>query len=407
LKTVDLDEGPWRTQNSWVSYFNFDTAVLSQIKLPSKVIIHDVTLRDGEQTPGVVFRKDEKVKIALKLDEVGIGRIEAGFPAVSEEDKQAVEEIAKLGLRAKIFTLSRLTRRDVDAALDCDVDGVVCEGSTSDIHLKYRLNLSREVIFDKAVDTIQYAKEHGLYASFMSVDSTRTELSFLIQFINRLASETKVDSITVTDSYCTQHPLAFMIFIKNIKENCQKPLEIHCHNELGLAVANTLMGVAQGAEVVHVSVNGLGEKTGNASLEETVMALKLLFGMDVGLKYEKLYELSRLVQELSGVNVHPYKPIVGENAFARESGLVVYGLLKFPLSVQSFNPEMVGNRSKILLGKKSGRESIRYKLKEMGIQVDDELLIDKIVDEVKRLSISKKGTVTDEEFLSIVRGLKG
>ncbi|MEM4382753.1 MAG: hypothetical protein QXH32_03140 [Candidatus Caldarchaeum sp.] len=395
--------GEWRTPLSWVSYFNFSKEVKKFLKPASKVVLHDVTLRDGEQTPGIVFRQNEKVEIASKLDEVGVHRIEAGFPAVSEEDKLAVKKIVSLGIRAKVFALARLKKDDIDLALDCDVDGVVCEGSTSDIHLKYRLNVSREEIIKRAVESVDYAKAHGLYASFMSVDSTRTDLKYLIRVIKTLTKNTKVDSIVITDSYCAQHPLAFMVFVKKIKKMCNVPLEVHCHNELGLAVANTLMGISQGAQVAHVSVNGLGEKTGNAALEETAVALKLLFGIETGIVYEKLYELSQLVQKLSGFKVSLNKPVVGDYAFARESGLVVYGLLKFPLSVQSYNPELVGNTTKIILGKKSGKESLKHKLKELGVALNDEKTLEKILIDVKKLSISKKGAVEDEELLDILR----
>lgn len=396
------DVGNWRTPLSWVSSFNFSDEVRNLINLPPKVVLHDVTLRDGEQTPGVVFRKSEKVEIALRLDELGVPRIEAGFPVVSDEDKTAVKEIAHLGTKAKIFCLSRLAVSDVNLALECDVDGVVCEGSTSDVHLKYRLNTTIDEIVKKAVETLDYAKAHGLYANFMSVDSTRTNLESLVKIINTITENTKVDSVTITDSYCSQHPLAFMVFIKKIKERTKIPLEVHCHNELGLAVANTLMGVAQGAEVAHVSVNGLGEKTGNASLEETSVALKLLFGIDTGITYEKLYELSQLVQKLSGFKMALNKPVVGDYAFARESGLVVYGLLKYPLSVQSYNPELVGNSTRILIGKKSGKESIKYKLKELGVHLEDSL-IEKILFEVKKQSMEKKRALIDDEFLEITK----
>jgi len=401
MSTRFLEKGPWRGPQWWVSYVNFIEEVKSVLDLPKQLIFHDVTLRDGEQTPGVVFRKDEKLKIAQKLNEVGIQRIEAGLPIVSEEDKESVKEIAKLGLDSKIFALSRMLTKDVDLALGCDVDGVVIENSTSDIHLKYKFNWSREELMKRAVEAVSYAKEHGLYTNFMGVDITRTDLSFYIELVNTLIKETKLDSITITDSYCCLHPLAFAYFVKRVRKNISVPIEIHCHNELGLAVANTLIGVGEGAEAVHVTVNGLGEKTGNAALEEVALGARLLYGIDTGLKYEKFYELSKLVEKLSQSKLALNKPVVGDYVFARESGLVVWSLLKFPLSVQSYNPELVGNKTKILLGKKSGRTSVEYKLKQLRIDVSDERVMSKIVEEVKLRGSKKKGIITDEELLEI------
>jgi methanogen homocitrate synthase len=402
MSTNVVEKRAERGEEWWVSYLNFADEVTRELRPPKQLLFHDVTLRDGEQTPGVVFRKEEKIEIAQKLSEVGVQRIEAGFPVVSGEDADAVKAIARLGLESQIFAMARLLRKDVDLALDCDVSGVICEGSTSDIHLKYRFDWPREELVRRAVDAVSYAKEHGLYTSFMGVDVTRTDLRFFIELIQVLVAEAKLDSVTITDSYCALHPIAFAYFVRQVREHVSVPVELHCHNELGLAVANTLVGVGEGAEVVHVTVNGLGEKTGNAAFEEVAVGARLLYGVDTGLRYEKFYELSKLVETRSRFRLALNKPVVGDYAFARESGLVVWSLLKYPLSVQAYNPELVGNRTKILLGKGSGRTSVEFKLKQLNIEVPDDATKTKIVERVKRRGIAKKGTLTDTEFREIV-----
>lgn len=391
--------GPWRSEKWWVSNLNFIDDVRGSFRLPKQLTFHDVTLRDGEQTPGVVFRKDEKVRIAQKLDEIGVQRIEAGFPMVSQEDREAIKEVVKLGLNAKILAMVRTVKEDVDAALECGVWGVVCEGPTSQIHLKYRYGWSEEELMRRAVQSVSYAKERGLYVSFMGVDSTRTDPEFTIRLAKALTA-VGLDSITLTDSFCTVLPHAFAYLVNKVREAVNIPVEVHCHNEIGLATANSLAGIGAGAEVVHATVNGIGEKTGNASLEEVALAARLLYGMDSGLSYDRFCELSKLVEELSGFKSALNKPIVGDYAFARESGLTVWAWLKYPLSLQSYEPDLVGNKVKILLGKKSGRSSIRYKLEQLGISATEDQ-VKEILEIVKLKGIDKKGLVSEDELREI------
>jgi isopropylmalate/homocitrate/citramalate synthase len=391
--------GPWRSEKWWVSNLNFRDDVRDSFQLPEQLIFHDVTLRDGEQTPGVVFRKDEKARIARKLDDIGVQRIEAGFPMVSEEDREAVKEIAGLGLSAKVLAMVRMSEKDIDAALECGVWGVVCEGPTSQIQLKYRYNWSREELLQRASQSVSYAKDRGLYVCFMGVDSTRTEPEFTIRLAKALA-DVGLDSFAITDSFCTVLPHVFAYLVKRVREALDVPVEVHCHNELGLATANSLAGIGAGAQVVHATVNGIGEKTGNAALEEIALAARLLYGMDSGLSYEKMYELSKLVEELSGFRIALNKPIVGDYAFARESGLAVWAWLRHSLGLQSYEPDLVGNRVKVLLGKKSGRASIRYQLEQLGISSTEDQ-VKEMVRLVKSRGIEKKGLVSEDEFREI------
>lgn len=399
----NMEEGPWKRENkSWVSHLNFLPEIRDSLELPAHVLFHDVTLRDGEQTPGVVFSKSDKVKIAQKLDEVGVPRIEAGFPIVSAEDSDAIKEITGLGLHARIFALARATKGDVDKAMDCDVGGVVIECSTSYVHRKYRFGWSKDDVINRVLETALYAKEHGLYVDFMSVDSTRTEIDFLVRLLEKLVREAHLDSATLTDSYCGTIPSAFAYLVKAVRRQVEIPIEVHTHNELGLAVANALAAVGAGAEVVHTTVNGIGEKTGNAAFEEIAMAIRLLYGIDLGLRYEKLTELSKMVAKLSRFKVALNKPIVGDYAFARESGLAISSWMRYHLNLQSFEPDLVGNEVKIIVGKKSGRDSVRYKLKEMDLVASDAQKA-KILGEVKKKSVRKKGPLSDDEFKQIVR----
>lgn len=399
----DAEEGPWKKDGtSWVSYLNFLPEIRGALELPSSVVFHDVTLRDGEQTAGVVFSKSDKVKIAQKLDEVGVQRIEAGFPVISAEESAAIKAVSGLGLKAKVFALSRAMKEDVDKAIDCDVSGIVIECSTSYVHRKYRFGWSKEDVVNRVLEATSYAKEHGLYVGFMSVDSTRTETDFLVDLLKKLVRESHLDSATLTDSYCGTIPPAYARLVRMVKKEIGIPIEVHTHNELGLAVANALAAIGAGAEVIHTTVNGIGEKTGNAAFEEVAMAIHLLYGMDLNLRYEKLTELSRLVEKLSGFRVALNKPVVGDYAFARESGLAVSSWMRHHLNLQSFEPELVGNRVKIILGKKSGRDSVKYKLKEMGLSANEGQEAT-ILAQVKTMSTEKKRPLSDAEFEQITR----
>ena len=397
-----VDE-PWKGEKWWVSPLNFMEEVSSNTSPTGKVEFHDVTLRDGEQTPGVVFRKEEKVAIARMLDEVGIHRIEAGMPVVSKEDAEAVRAIAHEGLRAKVMGFSRLVKEDLDAVLNCDVSGVVCEGPVGEPKLN-QFGWSREEVVSKAFDAIDYAKSHGLYTVFFGVDTTRAELTFLLDFFRRLGQETKVDAIALVDTFGCSTPEAIKFLVQQTRQVVKLPLEIHCHNDFGLGTACTIAAVTGGAQVVHTSVNGIGERTGNVSFEEVAVSLKLLYDLDVDIKLEKLFELSRLVEKHSGFKLSPNKPVVGERAFTREAGIGVAGWMKYYLGSEAFLPELVGNKHGVVLGKKSGKHSIEWKLKEMDLSIPPDK-VQEVLEKVKSVSEAKKGAVTDDEFSEIVSSL--
>ncbi len=389
----------------WVSPYNFINDVTQGWNLPKEVGLYDCTLRDGEQTPGVVFRKDEKTRIAKALDEIGVKRIEAGLPVVSPEDKAAVKEIAGLGLNAELWGFGRCMKSDVDANIDCGVDAMVCEIATSDLKQK-AYGFERDSVINRAVEAVSYARDHGLRTAFFAVDMTRTNLDYLKQILTAVVNEGHTNELVVVDTLGVALPEVMYYLVKRIKEWVNVPLHIHCHNDFGLGTACTLAGIKAGVQYAHVSINGLGEKTGNADLGEVALSLRLLYNIDPGIKFEKFSELSRLVERISGIKVPPGKPVVGVNVFRRESGLAVQQLIKYPPSVESFLPEVVGGKREIVIGKKSGKHSIEHKLAEIGAKAT-ESEIGRILELVKQESEKTKGLVSDEQFRIIVSNVTG
>ena len=376
------------------------------LRLPKRVHFHDITLRDGEQQTGVVFRRDEKVKIAKLLDEVGISRIEAGMPAVSDIDKQAVREIAHLGLNASVYSFARCMRRDVDLARECDVEGVVMEIPSSDHILKYAYGWPEDRAIELATDATLYAHEHGLKVTFFTIDSTRATFPSCWRLVNAVAKNGHMDSLTLVDTFGVCSPEAIKTFVRKIKTRVNKPLEIHCHNDFGLGVANTLAAVGVGVETVHTTVNGIGERMGNTCFEETAIALQLLYGVETGIKFEKLRALSKMVEELSSIRLPPQKPVVGGRIFAIESGIIAgwwhrLKRLNMPLEIFPYLPNFVGAEPiRVEVGKKSGRDSIAFMNDEYQLGIPEEE-IDNVLLKVKEKAISEKRTLTREEFLEL------
>ena len=398
----------YRRDGYYVSFYNFEKEARVGLEFPARVAIHDVTLRDGEQQAGVVFRKAEKVKIAQALSEAGVNRIEGGMPSVSDDDAAALKEITHLGLSSKIFAFSRCMKADVDKALAVDADGLVMEIPSSDHLIKYGYGWEEDKAIGLAVEATDYAHRHGLYVAFFTIDSTRADFKVFWRLISEVASKGHMDSLVVADTFGVMNPQAYGLFVKRIKGVTKKPIEIHAHNDFGLGVANTLAGLAAGAEVAHVTVNGLGERSGNTSLEELGVALKMLYGVKTDLKLDKMRALSKLVEELSQVRLTPQKPVVGDRLFETESGIITgwwrrLEKKRMPLEMFPFLPSVVGqNPVKIAIGKKSGTDSILYKSAELGIKVR-ESQVNEILLTVKDEAIRKKRTLTDREFSNIVK----
>jgi isopropylmalate/homocitrate/citramalate synthase len=390
----------------FVSHYNYLQEVwniLPKIDIPKRVLIHDVTLRDGEQQAGIVFRKEDKIKIAQALAEAKVDRIEAGMPTVSEEDFLAVKEIASMRLGPKVFAFARCMTYDAELARKADVDGVVMEIPSSDHLIELGYGWTVEKAVKLATEATRYAHEHGLQVVFFTIDATRANLDVFTKIIKAVETEGHMDSLTLADTFGVMNPLAMYYLIKQIKQVIHKPIEIHAHNDFGMAVANSIFAVLAGAEVIHTSVNGIGERTGNTPLEEVVMAMKYLFGINTNIDTTKLRKLSKIVAELSGVRPPPQKPVVGDGIFTVESGILVgwwsrlegQGLVTemFP-----YRPEIVGHDPvKIVYGKKSGVDSVLYKAKKININIDENIAKE-ILLQIKSLALQKKSLV-DEKYV--------
>ncbi|WP_455241010.1 homocitrate synthase family protein [Methanothermobacter tenebrarum] len=375
-----------------------------KLKFPAKITIYDTTLRDGEQTPGVCLGTKEKLAIARKLDELGIHQIEAGFPVVSEEERKSVKKIANEGLNAEILALSRTKKEDIETALDCDVDGIITFMATSDLHLKHKLKLTREQALNVCMNSIEYAKDHGIFVAFSAEDATRTDLEFLKK-IYKKAEDYGADRVHIADTVGAITPQGMEFLVKELKNFLKTGIALHCHNDFGLAVANSIAGLLAGADAISTTVNGIGERAGNTALEELIMALLLLYNIDLGFNIKVLCELSKLVEKCTHMNVPENKPIVGKNVFRHESGIHVDAVLEEPLTYEPFLPELIGHKRKIVLGKHSGCRAVKAKLEEYGIEVTrDELC--KIVEEVKKAR-EKGRFINDELFKEIISSVKG
>jgi 2-isopropylmalate synthase len=374
------------------------------IKNQKTIRIFDTTLRDGEQTPGVSLTADDKIEIAHQLSKLGVDVIEAGFPSSSDGEKKVVKDIAKAGLTSEICALSRATRGDIDAALECDVDLVHVFIPTSPVQMKYAVNLTPEQVLAATVDSIEYVKKHGVKCEFSPMDATRSEMPFLKQ-VCKAAQDAGMDSLNVPDTVGIMIPKTTIKLIEELKTAVKVPISIHCHDDFGLAVANSLAAVEAGATQVHVAVNGLGERAGNASLEEVVMALHMIYKYKTGVNTRLLYSTSRLVASLSGITVQANKAIVGENAFAHESGIHTRGVTEKPLTFEPINPELVGRTRKLVAGKLAGTRGIKAELEEIGIHPTEEQ-IKEIVQRVKDLG-DKGKMVTDADLIALTSAVMG
>ena len=366
-----------------------------------KVRIFDTTLRDGEQTPGVALTPEQKLNIAKKLDELGVDAIEAGFPIISEGEMAGIKMITSANVHAEICGLARTDKKDIDSTVTAGLKYIHTFIATSDIHLKYKLKLTREEALQKAIEAVEYGKSRGLQVEFSAEDATRTDREFLRRVFKEVA-DAGADRIDIPDTVGYSTPGYMAEITRDAIEASKLPISVHCHNDFGLAVANSISGIQAGAQCAHVTINGIGERAGNASLEEFVMALQCL---QFDKKYETnintklLYETSRYVSSVVGVHVQPNKAIVGENAFGHESGIHTHGVLSNPLTYEPISPELVGRTRWFQVGKHAGAHGVSAMLEEYGIQPAKEQ-IHEILEAVKKLGDQGKH-VTDVELLSI------
>lgn len=366
--------------------------------------IADCTLRDGEQQAGVVMDRAAKIAVAKALEAMGIYEIEAGTVASSPEDRAAIAEMVALNLTAKLSVLCRGLTKDIDMAAELGVWGVRLSFPISEVERAHKLKgISNEDYLDKALSLTRYAKDKGLAVVFSPYDTTRADPDFLPVLVAALEQAGTVDRLRIVDTTGCALPEAIADITTRIRQAAPGlALEIHCHNDFGLACANTLAAIRAGADYVSSTINGLGERCGNASTEEVVMALEVLEGYDTGLALDRFAEISRLVAELSGIAVPVNKPVVGENAFRHEAGMVVAGVLKEPFTAESYRPEIVGKTREILLGKKSGLVSVAHKLQVLGLDVPEDRHA-ALLDRVKDLATRKRRALTDDEFRNLVK----
>ncbi|KAF5409859.1 MAG: homocitrate synthase [Candidatus Methanocomedens sp.] len=355
---------------------------------PGNIEICDVTLRDGEQTPGTAFTKDEKKRMAQELDSIGIEVIEAGFPVVSQTERDTVREIANMGLDAKICCLSRSVIPDIDVAIGCEVDIVSIFIATSELHLKYKYHKTCAEATLCAMDALEYAKDHGLTVRFAAEDATRTDINVL-KGIFRMAEERGADYVSIADTVGILNPATAYYLVSEIKKDIKTDICIHCHNDLGMATANTLAAAEAGAKQLHTTVNGIGERAGNAALEEVLISLMVQYGID---RYntQNLTQFSKMVVEYSGVKLAKNKPVVGDFAFSHESGIHVAAIMEEPSTYELFSPDIVGGKRSLIIGKHTGTKALKGIVLSMGYNLNHDQLCD-LLAKVKDCTHAKKG----------------
>jgi isopropylmalate/homocitrate/citramalate synthase len=362
---------PWKSKDHFVSPWDYADEVVEEFDLPRKVQFHDITLRDGEQQSGLVFRKGDKVRIAEALAEAGVDRIEAGMPVVSKQDAAAIKAIVKARLGPKIFSFARCMVPDVKRALDTGVDGIAVEIPCSEHIIKHAYRWPLRKAIDLAIEATNFAHANGLYTVFFPIDASRAGIDWFLSTIETIATEGHMDALALVDTFGGVSPSAMSFLVRKVKERINVPLETHFHDDFGCATANTLLGLAAGCEVAHVTVSGIGERCGNASLEEVALALKTMYGAKTNIRYDKLRALSKLVQKIAGFTLPTNAAIVGDKVFEVESGIIVSWLRncgrEHVLELFPYLWGLVGQpEPKILIGKKSGLDTIHYYLEQIG-----------------------------------------
>ncbi len=396
---------PWKSDKWFTSPLNFADEVREGLNFPKEIKIHDVSLRDGEQQCGLVYTRDDKVRIAEKMAEVGIHRIEAGMPVVSKQDEQAIRDIVKLNLPCEVFAFSRCMVDDVKRAADCGVQGVVIEIPSSEHIIQYAYQWPVERAIDLSITATRAAKEEGLYTVWFPIDATRADIDWLLNMVERVANEGHMDALAVVDTFGGTNPHAIPYLIKKIRERVDKPLETHFHDDFGCGAANTIMGLAAGCTVAHTTITGIGERAGNAAYEDVVMSLQCMYGIDVGIRTEKMVELSNLVREISDLPIPTNRAIVGDLLYQIESGIIASWFKncgkEHELELTPFTADMVGQKEPdVVIGKGSGIDTMGMMLERLGIQASDEERMALLLD-VKEKSMELHRLLTLDEFKAL------
>ncbi len=367
----------------------------------SSVMLYDDTLREGEQTVGVAFSVEDKVRIATQLDKAGITGFEAGFAAVSEEERRAIRAVVEKFPDARAFSLSRLMEEDIKATLEAGARYIAIFVPSSDSMIQAKLSCSARELERRIPKLVEYSKKQGLFVRFSCEDSTRTPLERLFKF-HTLAREAGADCTSIADTAGVGLPERIAGLVRALKEEIGLPISVHCHNDLGLAVANSLAACRAGADEVQVTVSGLGERAGNTPMDEFVVAMKAGYGIDIGIDLIEMAHLSSLVSAITGLDVAFNKPVLGRNVFRHESGIHVQALLSEEFETyQAFPPEWVGRRHEVAFGKHSGRSNVRFLCREIGIALDAETEME-IAERIKSLSQERRGEIGRNEVLKMI-----
>lgn len=388
---------------SFVSQYNFERGARAP-DLPEKVTVFDTTLRDGEQTPGVALSPAEKIHIAEQLAKLGVDIIEAGFPINSQTEQNTIKQIQEMGLKSKICGLARAVDADIECAINCKVDIVHTFISTSDIHIKHQMNSTREAVKKSAINAVKKIKERGVKCIFSPMDATRTDFDFLID-VCKAVEEAGADTINIPDTVGVMNPRAIGQLFGRIRREIKTPLDVHCHNDFGLAVANTLAAVEAGASQVQVTINGLGERAGNADLSQTVMALEILYGVKTNINSRLLTETSKLIERFTMINLPPNTPLVGKNAFTHESGIHAAAILKNASTFEPLSADLVGQRSRVVLGKNTGKHAVENTLHAMGYKLTPDQLA-QVTQRIKELAIKQK-KMSEDDLIAIADDVIG
>ena len=375
---------------------------VSNLKNNKKVTIVDTTLRDGEQTAGVVFANAEKIVIAQMLSDLGVDQLEVGIPTMGGDEKAAIKEIVKRNLKSSIMAWNRAVIGDIEQSIDCGVDAVAISISVSDIHIQHKLKTSREWVLESMVKSVEFAKKNGLYVSVNGEDASRADKDFLVEFINA-AKQAGANRFRYCDTVGIKEPFGIMEDIKYIYDKTNFDIEMHTHNDFGMATANAVAGIKGGATHVGVTVNGLGERAGNAALEEVIMALMLVYGYQgEGINTKMFREVSEYVSRASGRELPIWKAIVGTNMFAHESGIHADGAIKDPKNYEAFDPSIVGLERQIVIGKHSGRASVINKFKEYNTELTEDESKG-ILELVRATSVRLKRSLFDKEVVQLYK----
>ncbi|MGL5647331.1 MAG: homocitrate synthase [Clostridium sp.] len=366
-----------------------------------KIYIVDTTLRDGEQTAGVVFANAEKIAIAEMLSDLGVDQLEVGIPTMGGDEKNVIKNIAKRNLKSSIMAWNRAVVSDIEESIDCGVDAVAISISVSDIHIKHKLKTSREWVLENMVKSVEFAKRNGLYVSVNGEDASRADKDFLVQFIET-AKKAGADRFRYCDTVGIMEPFKLRNDIEYIYNKTGFDIEMHTHNDFGMATANALAGTKAGANHIGVTVNGLGERAGNAALEEVIMAFKILLEHDTHFDTRMFREVSEYVSRAAGRELPVWKAIVGDNMFAHESGIHADGAIKNPKNYEAFDPNVVGLERQIVIGKHSGKAAIVNKFKEYGIILEKDEA-DIILEKIRAISIRMKRSLFDKELVGIYK----